>query len=80
MHCAKAGQTGSAPQLVDIDGDMEAHRQESLREEGTRERSAENQTAGTCHSGGTEGGKETACGDGGRGCGETDEWGSPIPL
>ena len=39
----------------------------------------ENQTAGTCHLGSTEGGQETAGGDGGRGRGKTAEQGFPPP-
>ena len=56
---------------MDIGGDVETCR--------IRTRLAENQNAGTCHLGGTEGGQETTGGDGGRGCGKTAEQGSPVP-
>ena len=73
----EAGKTDSAPQLVDIGGDMETRRQESLHNVGTRTRPEETQTAGTCHSGGTEGGKDTAGGGGGKGYGQTADRGYP---
>ena len=52
----KSWQMGGSPQLVDIVRDVETRRKESLRKAVTRERPAENQTAATCYSVGTEGG------------------------
>ena len=58
-----------APQLVNLSGDVETRRQESLHEEGAREGSATSQAIGTGHTGFLQGRMATAGEDGRRGSG-----------
>ena len=49
-HRAKSGQTGGAPQLMDLGGDVYTHQQESLREAGTWSGPYDDITAGMVNS------------------------------
>ena len=68
-----------APQLVNLSGDVETRRRESLHEEGAREGSATSQAIGTVHPGFPQVRQATAGDDGRRGGRESVEWGTPPP-
>ena len=68
------------PQLVDLSGDVKTRRRESLHEEGAWARSLTSQVIGAGHLGFPQGRQATAGDNGGRGGGDSTDWGSLPPT